>query len=493
VLSRFGNNNRDQAAGVPDRPAVTPGLQALRERIRQDLADLDYPSRSWLPPKVGPDGKPVSEVVIVGGGQCGITVAFALRREKLEHVRIIDRCDKGCEGPWATFARMETLRTPKHVLGPDLGIPSLTIAAWYSAVYGRERWYAIARVPTADWMRYLVFLRDVLALDVENNTEVVSFATRGRDLLALQVRRGSSEETIYCRRLVFATGIDGSGCWHTPHMIPAALPPSLYAHTSDEIDFDQLAGKRIIVLGGGASAFDNAAVALERGAAGVDLFYRRKHLPRVNPYRWIENAAFLAHFADLPDEWKWRFFKHIQDNNQPPPQDTFDRCIRHANFALHPGEPWTAVTPSGGRIHIKTHFAEYEADFAIIGTGVRYDLASRPEISRYAGQIATWADRFPEAAADPDPSLRNTPFLGPHFEYLEKEAGTLAWSGKVFNFTFAAHLSMGVTAGALSGLKYGVQRLVQGIVKGLFLESVDATFESFSRYSDPELVIPDDF
>ncbi len=492
MLSLPEKNDRE-ARQISDAPAETPALRALRERVKQDLAVLNYPSRPWLPPKMGPDGEPASDVVIVGGGQCGLSIAFALRREKLDRVRILDRAPAGREGPWATYARMQTLRTPKHVVGPDLGIPSLTIAEWYAAAYSREAWRDLNKVPTDAWMRYLVWLRDVLALEVGNNTEVLSFAAHDRDLLEVRVRRGNIEETIYCRRLVFATGIDGSGCWYVPDMIRDALPPALYAHTSQDIDFARLAGKRVVVLGGGASAFDNAAVALEQGAANVDLFYRRKHLPRVNPYRWIENAGFLAHFADMPDAWKWRFFRRMQDNNQPPPQDSFDRCVRQHNFVLHPGEPWTAVAQVGDRVRVTTPKATYDADFAIIGTGLIYDLRYRPEIARYADKIATWADRLPEAARDPDPSLRNTPYLGPHYEYVEKVPGTLDWAGKVHNFTFAAILSSGVTAGLLSGLKYGIQRLVHGIVQGLFLESVDTLFESFANYSDPELVAPDEY
>jgi FAD-dependent urate hydroxylase len=493
--SRDAEHGGAMPAAEPARTAEPPALRALRERVRQDLAVIDYPTRPWLPPKLDPRGEPASDVVIVGGGQSGIAVAFALKREKLERIRVLDRAARGREGPWATFARMDTLRTPKHVLGPDLGIPSLTVAEWYAAKHGQQHWREIGKVPTAKWMDYLVWLRDVLGIGTENDVEVLSFAVadHDRDLLELRTRRGDTTQSIFCRRLVFATGIDGSGRWYVPEMVSAALSPALYAHTSEDIDFARLAGKRIAVLGAGASAFDNAAVALEHGAQSIDLFYRRKRLPRVNPFRWIENAGFLAHFADLPDEWKWKFFKRMQDGNQPPPQDTFDRCARHPNFRLHPGEPWTAVEQQGERIRFTTPRAAYEADFTIIGTGLLYDLRCRPEIAPYAAKIATWADRLPQAGSDPDPSLRNTPFLGPHYEYLEKEPGTLDWAGKVFNFTFAATLSMGVTAAALSGLKYGAQRLSRGIVKGLFLESVDLMFESFSQYRDPELVIPDEF
>ncbi|EGH49635.1 hypothetical protein PSYPI_47513, partial [Pseudomonas syringae pv. pisi str. 1704B] len=40
------------------------------------------------------------------------------------------------------------------------------------------------------------------------------------------------------------------------------------------------AGKRVAVIGGGASAMDSAATALEAGATRVDLLIRRAELPR---------------------------------------------------------------------------------------------------------------------------------------------------------------------------------------------------------------------
>ncbi|MET3232925.1 UNVERIFIED_ORG: cation diffusion facilitator CzcD-associated flavoprotein CzcO [Burkholderia sp. 1263] len=42
-----------------------------------------------------------------------------------------------------------------------------------------------------------------------------------------------------------------------------------------------------------ASAFDNAATALEAGAAQVDLFVRRDALPRVNTLTGIAGSSFL--------------------------------------------------------------------------------------------------------------------------------------------------------------------------------------------------------
>jgi cation diffusion facilitator CzcD-associated flavoprotein CzcO len=69
-----------------------------------------------------------------------------------------------------------------------------------------------------------------------------------------------------------------------------------------------LRGKRIGVLGNGASAFDNAATALEEGAGRVDLCLRKDVFPRVNAHKWMEFAGFLT--LDTPS-WirSWEFVR----------------------------------------------------------------------------------------------------------------------------------------------------------------------------------------
>lgn len=84
---------------------------------------------------------------------------------------------------------------------------------------------------------------------------------------------------MFARKVVLANGIDGSGRWDVPEIIRSQVAPHLYAHTHDPINFDTLAGKRIGILGAGASAFDNAIVALESGASEAHLFFRREQYP----------------------------------------------------------------------------------------------------------------------------------------------------------------------------------------------------------------------
>ena len=96
-------------------------LADLEERIKHELTFLEFPRRSWMRTRTSPQGH-VYDVVIVGGGQSGLAAAFGLFREQVKNVVVLDRQSAGFEGPWKTFARMITLRTPKMVSGLDFGI-----------------------------------------------------------------------------------------------------------------------------------------------------------------------------------------------------------------------------------------------------------------------------------------------------------------------------------------------------------------------------------
>ena len=75
---------------------------------------------------MGPDGRPALDVLIVGAGQSGLAIAFALMRAQVDNILVIDKAEHGREGPWLSYARMRTLRSPKDYTGPDLDVPSLT-------------------------------------------------------------------------------------------------------------------------------------------------------------------------------------------------------------------------------------------------------------------------------------------------------------------------------------------------------------------------------
>ena len=464
-------------------------VENLAARARYELQCLGYPQRPWLAPTTFA-GEHVHDVVIVGGGQSGVAIAFGLLREQVTDVVILDRNPIDREGPWSNFARMQTLRTPKSVVGPELGIPSLSARAWYEANFGAQAWEELDKIPRDRWCDYLKWLRRTIGVTVRNDTEVLDIEPLKEDVFALALRDAKSGRNLprlLARKIVLATGIEGSGHWHIPPVVAAALPRDCYARTADRIDFSALAGKRVAVLGAGASAFDNAAVALEQGAASVDMIVRRPQIPAVNPNRWIEFAGFLRHFGDLSDAMKWRFMATLFRMNQPPPQDSFDRCARFAGFHIHLGAPLTRIEHDGRQIALTTPKGTIAADFLIVGTGLAVDLDARPELRRVAPAIARWKDRYTPPAGERNDTLSEYPYLSESFQFTEREPGAAPYLRHLYCYTFGAMPSHANSAG-ISQLKFGVARVVSGITRDLFVASAETYLESLRNYDERELV-----
>jgi cation diffusion facilitator CzcD-associated flavoprotein CzcO len=182
---------------------ASAGLETLAARLREDLEILQYPPTDWVAPRHTEDGVRVVDVVVVGAGMCGLAAAFALRRAGIANIRVLDAGDAGREGPWLTYARMEALRSPKHLAGPALGLPSLAFRSWYEAQWGREAWQQLGKIPRTMWMDYLVWYRMVLNLPVENRCRVTRIVPKSHGF-DLEVDRDGRSGTIPTRRVVLA-------------------------------------------------------------------------------------------------------------------------------------------------------------------------------------------------------------------------------------------------------------------------------------------------
>jgi FAD-dependent urate hydroxylase len=271
---------------------MASALTALEAQIRDDLARTSHPNAPWLEPKPGPDGRPVLDVLIVGAGQSGLATAFGLARSQVTNILVLDKAEEGREGPWLSYARMPTLRSPKHFTGPDLDIPSLTYQSWHEARFGKEGWQKLDQIPRELWAEYLLWFRRAVGLTVRNGCELLEIAPAQDGLLAATVASRGATEMLHTRKIVLATGQEAMGNWTIPEPL-RHLPSRLLARASEPVDFDALAGKKVAVVGAGATAFDNAAMALEAGAAEVRLLCRRAEIQLIQPYRWLTFRGFL--------------------------------------------------------------------------------------------------------------------------------------------------------------------------------------------------------
>ena len=124
--------------------------------------------------------------VLFGAGMYGIAAAGALLLKGVRNILAVDRAPVGLEGPWVTYARMETLRSPKHLPGIPLGIPSLTFRAWHEARFGAAAWETLYKIPNADWQDYILWVRRMLGVPVRNGVTVLRL-TPGTGMVAARL------------------------------------------------------------------------------------------------------------------------------------------------------------------------------------------------------------------------------------------------------------------------------------------------------------------
>ncbi|CZT37013.1 flavin-containing monooxygenase [Rhizobium sp. 9140] len=457
-----------------------PDLAHLEAQVRRDLDSIEASPRAWVPERRDAYGNVISDVVIVGAGLTGLSLAFGLKRQGIERVRLIDAAPAGLEGPWLTTARMRTLRSPKTLSGPDLGIPSLTYRAWHEAVEGHESWEQLDKIDRQAWMAYLAWFRSMIGLPVENDTRLLSIS-QVDDHLRLQVENGGQSSCIACRKVVLATGLEGAGGFNVPPDV-ATLPRTRWTHSGELIDPGILSAKRVGVIGAAASSFDWAVTALEAGATSVTLLARSPVLPRTEILDWSNFPGFLNHFADLDDQTRYRFTRRMFDFKTPPTNEMYGRAMAFPDCRLVTGARICSIGMTDDAVVISTAKGDFVFDHLLLGTGYSVDLSRRPELASHVDQIATWADRFVPATGEEDPDLLAYPYLGPAFELMEKTPGALPMLANIHVFNSAAVPSLGPICNGITGLKSGVPKLVSGICRGLFLSDIEHFYRSLDRY-----------
>ncbi|WP_198670694.1 FAD-dependent oxidoreductase [Oceanicella sp. SM1341] len=458
-----------------------PGLAALEARLRHDLACLEEPVKNWVPPRAGPGGAPVLDVAVIGAGMAGIATAIALLRRGIRNIRLFDRAAPGREGPWVTYARMRTLRSPKHLAGPCVDVPALTFRAWFEAQWGAAEWEALGRIPRTQWMDYLDWLRAVTGLKVENGAALTDLAPQG-SLLALSFRRAGAEERHLARHVVLANGRDGLGGPWMPEFLRGVPGVS---HSADDIDFAALKGRRVGVVGASASAVDNAAEALEAGAARVVLLVRRPDFPRVNKSLAANSPGFARGFHALPPEARWALNRHMRAVGVPPPKASVLRCTEHPAFAIRMSCPVTGAAAEAGGVRLETGQGPMRFDHVIAGTGFTVNWAARPELARLHAAVRLWRDVFPGRSEDPE--LLEHPDLGPGMEFLPKIPGADDWVSRVTCMNNAAMMSHGRIAGDIPGISVGAQRVADRALEQLFAEDWPQHMAAVERFDMAEL------
>lgn len=471
-------------ATMPLNATAASGLPALEERLREDLRTLGWPAKPWIPPSTH-EGQTVHDVLIIGAGQAGLAASAAMAQHGIAAV-LLDRAPADFEGPWATTARMQTLRSPKELTGPALGLPSLSFRAWFTAQWGREAWTALDKIPRLQWMDYLRWYRRVMHCDVRNLHAVTALRPFADGRVAVDLDVQGDKQTWWARRVVLATGRDGLGGPHIPAFMQG-VDRSVWAHSSDPLDYQRLRGLRVGIVGAGSSAMDSAATALECGAESVDLLIRRQDLPRVNKSKGSGVPGLTQGQYLLADAWKWRIRHYINAHQVPPPHGSTLRVSQHPNAFFHFGCAVQKVEHNKQGLSVDTPAGVFCLDFLIVSTGFVIDWAQRPEFAAIAPHVRLWSQRLTPEAEQQDQELSDSPDLGPVFEFQPKVPGALPGLERIHCFCYPAALSHGTVSGDIPALSDGARRLAQGLAGLFYEEDIAHHFAALQAFSEPEL------
>jgi FAD-dependent urate hydroxylase len=507
-----------QVAGPRGEPAAPAQRADASDQLdAQTSRSLRWAGRDpadWVRPRAGVD----HNVVIVGGGQSGVAIAYGLRRKGVGRVDVIDQAEPGGAGIWRNIARMHQLRTPKTLMpGPEGGNLALSFRAWYETLHGPEAFDALDRIPRLAWADYLAWFQQATDTKVRYRTRLLEIEPQG-DVLRLHLEADGERRVETTRKLVLANGYAGAGGPNVPDFL-RALPPAVWTHTTGRIPVEALAGKVVGVIGAGSSAFDAAAVALESGAAEVHLFSRREYIDYQSPGAPAAPAATAAPAAppvsaappspprapaapvdrgypnvlelayQLPDVVRWRNFLLGDRRVASVPLDSIERVVAFENFHIHLNTSLSDVALAGnGKVAAKGGRRTFRFDHVIAGTGYRIDLAAQPELARIHEAIALWRDRYRPAPGEESTAGGNHPYLGAGFEFLPRADVGAEFLRNVHCFNLAAALSFAIPVGDVPSM-VDHPRLVTAIARDLHLEGVDTA--AHERFINTPLVAPD--
>jgi hypothetical protein len=176
----------------------------------------------------------------------------------------------------------------------------------------------------------------------------------------------------------------------------ASVPTHLGAHTCDLVRFDDIAGARVLIVGGRQSAYEWAALIREHGAERIDLVHRHP-VPRFARASWefadahVENTTKVrGYWRNLPEAERRRIDRQFWEVGRLTLEHWLTPRLDWEGIHRRPGTEVVkaAVSASGDQLQVVLSSAQrLTVDRVVFASGYRADLTRVPYLAKLVGDI----------------------------------------------------------------------------------------------------------
>ena len=169
----------------------------------------------------------------------------------------------------------------------------------------------------------------------------------------------------------------------------SSLPPGLAAHTCDLVRFDDMAGARVLIIGGRQSAYEWAALIREHGAARIDIVHRHD-IPRFERVSWKfvdahveQTLAVRGYWRNLPKSEQDAVARRFWEVGRLTLEYWLTPRLARDGIHRWPGTEVVEVTPAGDdelRV-LLSDGTGLAVDRVVFGSGYRADLTKVPYLA----------------------------------------------------------------------------------------------------------------
>jgi FAD-dependent urate hydroxylase len=354
-----------------------------------------------------------SDVAILGAGPYGLAVASHLRNAGVD-ARVFGRPMSFWQEqmPAGMLLRSNWSATNISDRHGDLNLEA------YQADSGAS---FSTPVPLTHFVEYGLWFQRHTAPDVD--TRLINRIEQADDGFRLVLDDGDS---VTAHRVIVAAGI-GPFAWLPPAL--AGLPKTVVSHSSAHRDLGSFAGREVLVVGGGQSALESAAL-LHEGGASVEVLVRaeqviwlrggtiHRKLGRATPIFYGPTDVGPLGISRLLAQVG--FCRYIPDVVMGPmarrsirPAGSRWLVDRLADVPLTTGRVVTSAAQDDGRVRVTLDDAsERVADHVLCGTGYRVDIDRYEFLPPELAQKIDRVNGYPRLGRGFESSVSGLHFVG---------------------------------------------------------------------------------